>query len=233
MSTTDNTRKYVAYYRVSTKQQGDSGLGRDAQRADVRRFVGCTDCIIAEFQEVESGKQDTRPELAKAIKHCKETGATLIVAKLDRLSRNAVFIMALKESGVNFRCVDLPELDTLTLGVFASVAQFERERISERTKAALAAAKERGVKLGNPNLETVREKATQAAKAARIRIAAERPHNQRATALAVTLRAQGMTLQAIADELNKQGFETTRGKAWVPTTVRDLLQRASSLNTGN
>lgn len=224
-----STRKYVAYYRVSTKQQGQSGLGLEAQRADVRRFVNCEACIIAEFTEVESGKRTAnRPELAAALEMCKRTGATLIVAKLDRLSRNAAFILTLKEAGVNFQCVDLPELNTLTLGVFASVAQFERERISERTKSALAAAKVRGTKLGNPHLEATREKATQAAKEARVRIAAERPCNRRASAMAVNLRAQGLTLQAIADELNKQGFETARGKAWVPTTIRDLLKRASA-----
>src|SRR5712671_2856281 len=141
--------KFVAYYRVSTARQGRSGLGLDAQRQAVADYLnGGTRSLLREFVEVESGKLNTRPELEQALHLCKVTGATLVVAKLDRLSRNAAFLMTLRDSGVQFVAADLPEANTMTVGVMALVAQHEREAISVRTKAALAAAKARGRKLG-------------------------------------------------------------------------------------
>lgn len=132
--------KYVAYYRVSTKAQGSSGLGLEAQRASVAGFVKGSDrraVIVAEFTEVESGKKDKRMELMAAIERAKREGAVLVIAKLDRLSRNASFIFTLRDSRVNFLCVDMPDANTLTIGIFATLAQHERELISQRTKAAL------------------------------------------------------------------------------------------------
>lgn len=137
--------KYVAYYRVSTQKQGKSGLGLDAQRKAVADFVRSGE-LAAEFQEVESGKKDKRPMLLKAIETAKQSGATLLIAKLDRLSRKASFILALKESGVPFICCDMPEANTLTIGIMAIMAEHEREMTSARTKAAAQVRKERRIK---------------------------------------------------------------------------------------
>jgi DNA invertase Pin-like site-specific DNA recombinase len=141
--------QYVAYYRVSTKMQGQSGLGLQAQKAMVTQFVK-NDPILEEFTEVESGKKDNRTQLLLAIAWAKQKGARLIIAKLDRLSRNASFIFMLRDSGVDFVCADMPDANTLTVGIFAVLAQHERELISARTKAALAAKKRAGAKLGKP-----------------------------------------------------------------------------------
>src|SRR5665213_1755839 len=142
----ENTPKFVSYLRVSTAKQGRSGLGLEAQREAVRQFVAARGgkIIAPEFVEVETGKRNDRPDLEKALKRCRLTGATLVVAKLDRLSRNAAFLMTLRDSGVSFVAADLPEANTMTVGVMAVVAQHEREAISQRTKAALAAARARG-----------------------------------------------------------------------------------------
>ena len=127
---------YVAYYRVSTKRQGESGLGLEAQKQAVNLYAKTNGCILKEFTEVESGKKDNRPQLDMAIKECKQRNATLLIAKLDRLSRNVSFLFTLKQS-INFVCLDLPDLNTLTLGIFATMAQHERGLISKRTKSAL------------------------------------------------------------------------------------------------
>src|SRR4030095_6427931 len=142
--------KFVAYLRVSTQRQGRSGLGLEAQRESVRQFVASRNgtIIAPEYVEVESGKTNDRPQLAKALKRCRLTGATLVVARLDRLSRNAAFLITLRDSSVQFVAVDMPEANTMTVGVLAVVAQHMREMISANTKAALAAATTRGVKLG-------------------------------------------------------------------------------------
>jgi DNA invertase Pin-like site-specific DNA recombinase len=137
-------KKYVAYYRVSTAKQGHSGLGLEAQRTAVSTFVGNA-TILREYVEVESGKVNERPHLVAAIDYAKGKGATLVIAKLDRLSRNAGFIFALKDSGVDFQCADMPEANTLTIGIFATLAQHERELISSRTRAALQAKKKQGL----------------------------------------------------------------------------------------
>ena len=144
--------RIVAYERVSTARQGASGLGIEAQRQAIGRFAverGAE--LIARFTEVESGRDPDRPELARALHLAKVTGATLVIAKLDRLSRNAAFLLTLRDSGVRFQAVDLPEANDLTVGIMALVAQQEREAISRRTREALAVAKSRGIRLGNPN----------------------------------------------------------------------------------
>ena len=146
-------RRFVAYYRVSTERQGTSGLGLEAQQKAVRDYLnGGAWELVAEHVEVESGKNADRPELAKALDACRRHKAKLVIAKLDRLSRNLAFIATLMEAGVEFLAVDNPHANKLTVHILAAVAQHEREMISERTKAALQAAKDRGVRLGNPNL---------------------------------------------------------------------------------
>src|SRR5665213_3319232 len=153
---TPRPRNFVTYLRVSTARQGRSGLGLDAQRAAVADFLTARGGLeVASYREVESGKVNDRPQLEAALKRCRQTRATLLVAKLDRLSRNAAFLLALRDAGVRFICADLPDANELTIGVLAAVAQHEREAISARTKAALQAAKRRGVRLGNPQLAKV------------------------------------------------------------------------------
>lgn len=218
--------KFVAYLRVSTAKQGRSGLGLEAQREAVRQFViGRGGKIIApEFVEVETGKWNDRPELAKALKRCRITGAALVVAKLDRLSRNAAFLMTLRDSGVEFVAADLPEANTMTVGVMAVVAQHEREAISLRTKAALAAAKARGKHLGGfragaPNIlihqhkgvHAVRQKASQAAEERREPIEA--------------LQQENLSLNAIAARLNADSVRTSRGGQWTATAVKRTIAR--------
>ena len=144
---------YVSYYRVSTDAQGQSGLGLESQQSAVEAFIrskGDDARLLASYIEVESGKKDDRPQLAAALAFAKAKKATLIIAKLDRLSRKAAFLLNLRDSGVDFEALDCPQMNTLTLGVMAVFAQFEREQISARTKAALQVAKSRGVRLGNP-----------------------------------------------------------------------------------
>ena len=144
--------RIIAYERVSTARQGASGLGIEAQRQAIEGYAAARgSAILARFTEVESGRNPDRPELAKALHLAKVTGATLVIAKLDRLSRNAAFLLTLRDSGVRFAAVDLPEANDLTVGIMALVAQQEREAISRRTKEALAVARSRGVRLGNPN----------------------------------------------------------------------------------
>ena len=147
------TQRFIAYERVSTARQGASGLGLEAQRNNIDAFAASRNAaVIARFTEVESGRNPDRPELAKALHLSRITGATLVIAKLDRLSRNAAFLLTLRDSGVRFLAVDLPEANDLTVGIMALVAQAEREAISRRTKEALAVARARGVHLGNPNM---------------------------------------------------------------------------------
>ena len=212
-------KKYIAYYRVSTKQQGSSGLGLDGQRNAVHGFTRCEDCIIAEYTEVESGKKDNREQLQTAIHHAKSIGATLVIAKLDRLSRNAGFIFALRDSGVDFVCADMPEANTLTIGIFAVMAQHERELISQRTKAALAAKKAQGFTLGSP--QNLTPAAT--AKSVTVRKAKAKERNQQASEVAHLLHEKGLSLREIAERLNTRGFRTSRGKEFQAVSVSRLL----------
>jgi DNA invertase Pin-like site-specific DNA recombinase len=143
--------EFVAYYRVSTDHQGASGLGLNAQRQAVARHMATADQLLAEFTEIESGRRDTnRPQLHAALAQCRKRGATLLIARLDRLARNVAFIAGLMESGVDFVAVDMPQANRLTIHILAAVAEHEREMISQRTKAALAQAKARDKRLGNP-----------------------------------------------------------------------------------
>jgi DNA invertase Pin-like site-specific DNA recombinase len=220
--------RYVAYCRVSTQKQGKSGLGLEAQRETVRAFIASRGgkIIAPEFVEVETGKRNDRPELTKALKRSRVTGATLVVAKLDRLSRNAAFLMTLRDSGVSFVAADLPEANTMTVGVMAVVAQHEREAISARTKAALAAAKARGKRLGGRRrgAANIRRYQPQGVAAAQEK-AAERLRDVADDLRA--LEAEGLSLNAMARQLNEQGVRSPRGAQWTPTAVSRALARLS------
>lgn len=225
---TDPSRKLVAYERVSTARQGRSGLGLEAQRKAIGDYAdakGAT--ILARFTEVESGRKNDRPELEKALNLAKLTGATLVIAKLDRLSRNAAFLLTLRDSGVRFVAGDMPEANDLTVGIMALVAQQEREAISRRTKEALAAAKVRGVKLGNPNGAAALRRAGKGGAA--LREVVVQNADDHAVALAPVLhaiRSEGhTTLRAIAKELNARGMMTRRGGKWQVSNVRNILVR--------
>lgn len=209
--------KFVAYYRVSTAKQGRSGLGLEAQRASVHAYVK-DGRIFAEYVEVESGKRNDRPELARAIAHARREGATLVIAKLDRLARSVGFIFALRDAGVRFIACDMPEANTLTIGLLAALAQHERELISERTKAALAAKKARGFVLGSP--QNLTPAATIKAAAARRRRALEDPSNRRATELALLYRERGLSYEAISHTLNSNGHTARRGGSFHACTIR-------------
>jgi DNA invertase Pin-like site-specific DNA recombinase len=211
---------YTPYYRVSTQKQGTSGLGLDAQRAAVQAFAGSAQ-LLTEYVEIESGRKNHRPQLLAAIAEARRVGATLLIAKLDRLSRNAGFIFALRDSGVEFVCCDMPDANTLTVGLFAVIAQHERETISKRTKDALTAKKARGAQLGSPQNFTTAVIAQ--GQAAMQRNAREHQANRQAAQLAKLLRAKGQTLWQIAVKLNEAGYRTRRRKAFQVTTVQRLL----------
>lgn len=221
--------KYTTYYRVSTKEQGKSGLGLEAQKEAVRRFIECDNCIVAEFIEVASGKDDTRTELTKAIAKAKETGTKLLIAKLDRLSRNAAFIFTLRDTKVDFICCDMPDANTLTIGIFATLAQHERELISSRTKAALQAKKAQGAKLGNPNGFVGQQKATATKKAK----AVQNANSDKTLIIKKRIKEviklagfekENLSLSIIANKLNESNHTTTTGKTFTPQNVVPLLK---------
>jgi len=224
--------KFVSYLRVSTDRQGRSGLGLEAQRKAVEDFLnGGRWELLAEFVEIETGKKDDRPKLHKALHRCKVTGATLVIAKLDRLSRNLAFIAALQDSGAKFVAGDMPEANETMIQFMAVIAQHERKMISTRTKAALAAAKARGVRLGHANLAALQAVGagkpgwTKGADANR---AGADQHARDVLPVIEDIRMGGVTsLKGIATELNARGIPTARGGQWYATTVRNLLGRAA------
>lgn len=217
---------YITYLRVSTKKQGESGLGMEAQQHAVRSFLKPGDSIVEEYVEVESGKRNNRLQLQAAIDHTKRIKGTLLIAKLDRLSRNAAFIFTLRDSGVDFKCADIPEANTLTIGIFAVLAQHERELISKRTKEALAAKKAQGATLGSPQNLTVsaRKKGQQV----RMNNAAMNANNRRAAAMIRSDREKGLGWSDIARKLNKDGFRASQGGEFRPTQVQRIYQRLGS-----
>ena len=220
----------VSYLRVSTARQGTSGLGLAAQRSAVQAYAaGGGQAIVAEFVEVESGKRDDRPQLAAALAACRLHRATLVIAKLDRLARNVAFIANLMNGGQDFVACDMPHASRLTLHLLAAMAEYEAAAISERTKAALAAAKARGVRLGNPNgAAHLREGCKEAAALAAF--ARQAAANARAAAvlpLLTDLRAAGMgDARAAALELNRRGVPAPSGGVWYPDQVRRVAGRA-------
>ena len=221
------TGKFIAYLRVSTDKQGHSGLGIEAQRKAVTDYLdGGNWQLLAEHVEVESGKRSDRPQLLSALAHAKATGATIVIAKLDRLARNVAFISNLMESGVEFVAADMPMANRLTVHVLAAVAEHEREMISQRTKAALAAAKARGTKLGNPNGARALRGRGNAPAVAALKASAS-AHTAQVLPAIDAIRAEGIaSLHAIAAELNRRGILTARGGQWYATTVRNTLSRA-------
>lgn len=220
--------KVVAYFRVSTAAQGRSGLGLEAQRQAVEALcAGRGWEILASFTEVESGKRSDRPELAKALHRAKVTGAVLVVAKLDRLSRNAAFLLTLRDSGVRFVTADNPDVNELTVGILAVIAEDERKAISRRTKEALAAAKARGRRLGNPHGAAPLLRAGKGNKAGVAALKANADaHAANLAPVVAELRAQGITsLGKLADALNEGGYQTPRGGRWHASSVRNLMSR--------
>lgn len=213
--------KFVTYYRVSTARQGQSGLGIEAQQFAVKQYLAAHGgAEMGTYTEIESGKVDARPQLEAALLRCRQTRATLLVAKLDRLSRNIAFLFRMRDEGVKFQALDIPEANTLTLGVFAAMAQHEREIISARTKAALAARKARGFKLGTDrDLSAYAAAGAVKGRQAHLEIAKRRaldiiPQIQSA-------RHEGgcTTLRQVAAWLNDHGSVTPRGKQWTAAAV--------------
>jgi DNA invertase Pin-like site-specific DNA recombinase len=217
--------RFVTYLRVSTDRQGASGLGLEAQRAAVQAHIAGRGDLVAEFLEIESGTDNSRPQLQRALTEAKRKGAVLVIAKLDRLARNVAFISALLEAGVDIEAADLPNAGRLVFHIMAAVAEEEARMISSRTKAALQAAKARGVALGasNPAIRAGLERGKARSLATR-QAAADR---QAAAVLPIIedLQRQGLSLRGVAEELNGRGVKTARGGQWYAATVRNVLQR--------
>jgi DNA invertase Pin-like site-specific DNA recombinase len=217
--------KYIAYFRVSTAKQGLSGLGLEAQEHTVTNYLTSVNGnLINSFQDIESGKKNNRPELEKALRKCRLTGATLLIAKLDRLSRNRSFLMELQDSSITFVCCDMPQATNLTVGIMACMAEYESELISERTTAALKAAKARGVVLGNPSLHLIRNLDTTAATAKRVENAQQR--NTELKLVIEELQAESsepLSLREVADKLNMAGYTSPRGGALHANSIKRVL----------
>lgn len=212
-------RNYISYLRVSTNEQGASGLGIEAQRAAVADYVRRSEGnIVAEFVEVESGGKKARPVLVQSIAQCRKEGATLLIAKLDRLGRNVAFVSSLMESGAEFVAADAPYANKLMIHILSAFAEHEREMISQRTREALQAAKARGVRLGVNGVALARKNQDEA------RAAAEPLR----AAVAQVIDSGGRTLVEIACALNRAGLRTRQNAAWSPGTVQRLLKRLAT-----
>lgn len=223
------SEKFVVYYRVSTNKQGKSGLGLDAQKKTVMDFLNGHGYEIAgELTEIESGGKDDRPELKKAVAACHLKKARLIVAKLDRLSRDLGFITQLQKSGVRFVVAEMPDATELTIHIYAALAQHERKLIGQRTKQALEAAKERGVQLGNPCLRRGEQipGSGDTEQANEARIAKADDFAQAVSAVIEEIKTQGAaSLRQIACKLNDEGYKTAKGGVWHATSVARILKR--------
>lgn len=222
-----NETKYVAYLRVSTQRQGFSGLGLEAQREIIHNYLRDTK-PIEEYVEVESGRKTDkgRPKLKEALSVCRNTGATLIVAKLDRLARNVSFLSNLLESDVEIVFCDFPQANKMVLHILAAISQYEAELIATRTKQALAAKKARGCKLGNPeHLMNRHAEALSNSNYTNREKAKANPNNKRAVAFLKVLVKQDKTLKEMAEILNQEGFVTSKGCAFLPSTVYKLIKR--------
>ena len=230
MNSAMSTRAFVPYLRVSTDKQGRSGLGLEAQQAAIEAFIGPGDTLIVPpFVEIESGRNSDRPKLIEALAKCRRTGATLLIAKLDRLARSVRFISTLMEEGVPFIACDMPTATPFMLHVYAAVAEEEARAISKRTKVALAAAKARGVKLGGdrgyrPETPPDWRKGVPAASAARGRKADHAAHAV-LPAIKEARRKGAISLRQVAEALNDAGVSTATGAGWTATGVRRVLLR--------
>ena len=220
MNVQDDMKSFVLYRRVSTNRQGVSGLGLESQDETVRRYVSNQKgTVVGEFVEVESGKNNDRPQLTLALTECRRLKATLVVAKLDRLSRNAEFLLRLQNGNVDFVCCDCPNVDRFTVGILALVAQRERELISERTRSALQMAKKRGVRLGTRHPHR------------QVKLMVEGYRRQRMAFVSKVqpvideIKTTGVkTLQGIAECLTRRGIPTRTGKTvWFPSTVKTVV----------
>src|SRR6056297_2686053 len=209
--------RFIAYYRVSTKRQGQSGLGLEAQQAAVEQYLGSfSSNLIKSFTETESGRKDDRPQLQAALMACRIHQARLVIAKLDRLARSASFLLNLRDAGVDFVCCDMPDANRLTVGILAMVAEDEAERISQRTTAALKAAKARGRKLGTSGPKNLRNRALGSQRGNQVK---SRKADQRAMELAPIIQRmvdEGLSLRKMAGSLNAMQIPTARGGSWSP-----------------
>lgn len=220
-----NKLKYVSYLRVSTQKQGHSGLGLEAQREIIRNYLH-EKTPITEFIEVESGRKKDRPKLKEALDLCRKTGATLIVAKLDRLARNVSFLSNLLETDVEIIFCDFPQANKMVLHILSAISQYEAELTASRTKSALAAKRARGYKLGNP--EHLLDKHQQAIQNSIMTCktkADNNPNNKRAVAMLRTLVKEEHSLKEMADILNREGFVTSKGVCFSKATVYKLIKR--------
>lgn len=218
--------RFVAYYRVSTQRQGESGLGLDAQRKAVSDYLArIPGKLVTEITEVESGKKNDRPKLMEALAACRIHNAVLVIAKLDRLARNAAFLLNLRDAGVDFIACDMPDANRLTVGIMALVAEDEAERISIRTKAALAAAKARGVRLGTPGNLSNREIGAAKGNARKTLLAEKKARELMPVVQAI--QDEGIvSLRAVAAELNARSIFSPQGYPWSATQVKRLIARA-------
>lgn len=220
---------YVTYLRVSSDRQGKSGLGLDAQRKAVADHVAGKGGIAAEYVEIESGRKNDRPQLAHALAEAKRIGAVLLIAKLDRLARNVAFIANLLEAGVEISAADMPEANRFLLHVMAAVAEHEAQAISDRTRAALAAAKARGVELGWSMPGRAGEQRHAARKGAERNARKADQHAANVLPIIRQIAARGASLRQIADELNTRGIKTARGGLWYAATVRNVMARENEI----
>jgi DNA invertase Pin-like site-specific DNA recombinase len=219
-------KKFIAYYRVSRKSQGESGLGIAAQKSAVQRYIETQNGIILhEYTEVETGtNKKQRVVIHEAINQSKKEGAILVIAKIDRLARNVNFVSSLMDAGVEFVACDMPSANHFTIHIFAALAEQEAKLISQRTRHALSELKKRGVKLGKPENLTnqAREKGQEI-----IRLnARNNDQNRQAQAVIVSCRERGMTLRAIAEHLNQLNFKTRYGNSFHPSAIKRLLEKA-------
>lgn len=202
-------RKFVAYYRVSTQKQGESGLGLEAQQETVRKYLNGGGALVTQFVEIESGRKTEaqRPQLKAALEACRKHGAVLILAKLDRLARNVHFVSGLMQSKVKFVACDMPEANELTIHIMAAFAEHEAKRISQRTRDALAVAKARGVVLGKEGAKNLRPNIE-------ARIAASESFAAKLQPLFESMRARGLSQRAMVEELNSMGVPAPKGGEW-------------------
>jgi DNA invertase Pin-like site-specific DNA recombinase len=226
------TAKTISYLRVSTRKQGASGLGLEAQRAAVAQYVVTNGCEhVAEYLEIESARRDeldNRPQLRNALAHAKRSGATLVIAKLDRLARSVKVVSALMAAGVDFVCCDQPVANRFTIHIFAAVAENESRQISERTKAAMAAAKARGRVFGCPTNLTSAARLKGAQRAAVARSSAARDAYRDLVPIVQSMRGDGASLSSIAEHLNAAGHTTRRQRPWTKVQVCRLLAHGAA-----